>query len=275
MLVFGSNLVMEIDAYRRKRLQALIDDESGGNVEAFARTHNQSAPRLRQMLSPTYRDGNGFKERAARRLESELGLSKLYFDLGFEREVMAQQHTSVTDDRSIIAPKRGQSGTWMAEDGDTLDEQELPHPTEDEFAFVPQLDIAAACGNGRFEDHVVVKGGLAFKKSFLREQGVPEQSARIIYSSGGSMAPTVQDGRVVLLNLSQRDPIDTKIFAICLPDGGLVLKRLIRDYHPAAGAIVWILRSDNPDKTQFPDKILPPDDRTIIVGRAVWTDNLL
>jgi hypothetical protein len=53
------------------------------------------------------------------------------------------------------------------------------------------------------------------------------------------------------------------------------LKRLVHDYHPSAGAIVWILRSDNADKIAFPDKILPPDDRTMIIGRAVWTDSIL
>jgi hypothetical protein len=60
-----------------------------------------------------------------------------------------------------------------------------------------------------------------------------------------------------------------------MPDGGLVLKRLIWDFHPAVGQQTWIIRSDNPDKMTFPDKLLPPDDRTMIAGRAVWTDSLL
>lgn len=152
---------------------------------------------------------------------------------------------------------------------------ELPIPTEDRFAMVPQLDIAAACGEGRYVDHVVVKGGLAFKRSSLRGFGVPENSARIIYAAGGSMWPTIQDGRVVLLNTAERSPKDGKVYAICTPDGGLVLKRLIWDYHPSMGAQTWIMRSDNPDKTAHPDKILPPDDRTMIIGQAVWNDNVL
>ncbi len=152
---------------------------------------------------------------------------------------------------------------------------DLPHPSDLEFALVPQLDIAAACGDGRFQDHVVVKGGLAFKRSSLRDFGVPENAARIIYADGGSMRPTIQDGRVVLINTADTTPKDGKIYAICLPDGGLVLKRLVYDYHPNSGGMVWIIRSDNPDKTVFPDKLLPPDDRTMIAGRAVWTDSVL
>ncbi|WP_232036219.1 XRE family transcriptional regulator [Burkholderia stabilis] len=152
---------------------------------------------------------------------------------------------------------------------------DLPNPTEDEFSMVPQLDVSAACGDGKFVDHVVVKGGLAFKRSSLRDFGVPEHAARIIYASGGSMSPNIQDGCVVLLNTADRAPKEGKVYAICTPDGGLVLKRLIWDYHPSMGAQTWIMRSDNPDKIAHPDKILPPDDRTMIVGRAVWNDNRL
>lgn len=154
-------------------------------------------------------------------------------------------------------------------------EDELPRPTEEEFAYVPQLDVSAACGEGRFQDHVVVKGGLAFKRSSLRDFGVPEHAARIIYAAGGSMAPTIQDGCVVLVNTADVTPIDGKVYLICKPDGGLILKRLVRDYHPAVGGQAWIMRSDNPDKIAHPDKVLPPDDRTMIAGRAVWNDNRL
>lgn len=152
---------------------------------------------------------------------------------------------------------------------------ELAQPSEDDFALVQQLDVAASCGTGRFVEHVVVKGGLAFKKSSLRDFGLTEESARIIYASGGSMEPTIQDGCVVLLNTADTAPREGRVFAICQPDGDLVLKRLVMDYIPALGAQGWVMRSDNADKNKHPDKILPPDARTMIVGRAVWNDNRL
>jgi phage repressor protein C with HTH and peptisase S24 domain len=175
---------------------------------------------------------------------------------------------------------------WKIEDAAGVERGylDIPHrhepdgvrtPTEAEFALVPQLDVEAACGTGKFVDHVVVKGGLAFKRSSLKDFGVTEKTARIIYASGNSMAPLIQDGCVVLINTADTEPKDGKVYAICTPEGGLVLKRLIRDYHPGLGAQAWIMRSDNPDKTAYPDKLLPPDDRTMIVGRAVWNDNRL
>jgi phage repressor protein C with HTH and peptisase S24 domain len=153
--------------------------------------------------------------------------------------------------------------------------QDLPAPTDDDFALVLQLDVAAACGDGKYVDHVVVKGGLAFKRSSLRDFGVAESDARIIYAAGGSMWPTIQDGCVVLLNTADKEPKEGRVYAICTPDGEIVLKRLIKDYHPAVGGITWLMSSDNPDKNNYPNKILPPDDRTMIIGRAVWNDNRL
>lgn len=176
--------------------------------------------------------------------------------------------------RSNNAPKSGLTEPPKAGEQGRLGD-DLPRPTEEEFAYVPQLDVSAACGEGRFQDHVVVKGGLAFKRTSLRDFGVPEHAARIIYASGGSMAPSIQDGCVVLINMADVTPVDGKVYLICKPDGGLVLKRLIRDYHPGIGAQAWIMRSDNPDKVAHPDKVLPPDDRTMIAGRAVWNDNRL
>ncbi|WP_197328698.1 LexA family transcriptional regulator [Ralstonia syzygii] len=159
--------------------------------------------------------------------------------------------------------------------GSQSDEDVVRQPTDDEFALVPQLNISAACGEGRFVDHVVVKGGLAFKRSSLKDFGVPEAAARIIYASGGSMWPEIKDGCVVLLNTADATPADGNVYAICMPDGSLVLKRLVNEYSPGIGANVWIMRSTNPDKNAYPDKLLPPDDRTTIIGRAVWNDNRL
>jgi phage repressor protein C with HTH and peptisase S24 domain len=215
-------------------------------------------------------------DKMARKIEDALGEAYGWMDAEHgDNSAFAYHSSGQSDVRKKRHAKRLFPDIGTGAGSNLQIEDELPQPTEEEFAIVPQLDIAAACGNGRFEDHVVVKGGLAFKKSFLREQGVPETAARIIYSDGGSMRPTIQDGRVVLINTAERSPIDGKIYAVCLPDGGLILKRLVHDYHPAVGGIVWILRSDNSDKAQFPDKILPPDDRTMVIGRAVWTDNIL
>src|SRR5690349_5788201 len=94
MLVLRFNSFMNIDAYRRRRLQELVEKEANGNVAAFARAHNQDPARLRQILSENYRGGRSFGEGVARRLESDLGLPPLYFDLGIEKQIAPPESVS-------------------------------------------------------------------------------------------------------------------------------------------------------------------------------------
>jgi SOS-response transcriptional repressor LexA len=99
---------MDIHEHRRQRLSALIDsdDLARGNVAAFARNHNQDAARLRQILNANYREGQSFGERVARRLELDLGLAPMYFDLGFA----AREHNPPQPDPLITAASRHEIG---------------------------------------------------------------------------------------------------------------------------------------------------------------------
>ncbi|WP_052393566.1 S24 family peptidase [Mycoavidus cysteinexigens] len=224
---------------RKIILQELLKSRFGGSQAAMARALKRSPSQIHQWLSGHRMIGDA----GARHIEMTLGLALGWMD------------GKVSFPRSL--------------------KEDVGVATDDEFALIPHLDIAAACGEGRFVDQVVLKGRLAIERSTLRDLGVSEAAARIIYAAGGSMWPTIQDGGLVLINIADITPKDGKVYAICTPDGGLVLKRLIWDYHPNIGAQTWIMRSDNSDKAVHPDKVLPPDDRTMIVGRAVWNDNRL
>lgn len=256
---------------RRARLAELIHLHFSDRQSEFVAHIDGNQGEISALLRDPKKSFGAVK---ARNLEKQAGLLKGSLDEEAGAPFFAYQMEADGKD-SKSTGKPGVIGASGSEAVGRLAEQSLPQPTEEEFAFVPQLDLAAACGEGRFQDHVVVKGGLAFKRSSLRDFGVPEDAARIIYAAGGSMLPTIQDGRVVLINTADKTPLDGKVYLICMPDGGLVLKRLIRDYHPAVGGQAWIMRSDNPDKIAHPDKVLPPDDRTMIAGRAVWNDNRL
>lgn len=160
---------------------------------------------------------------------------------------------------------------WM----DTDHSREPRSPSEDEYSLVPVLDVHAACGNGYFNDQTLVEGRFALPKVMLHNLGMPEGRGRIIHATGNSMSPTIQDGAVVLINLADRELKLGKVYAACSPHEGLVLKRLIYEYNEATGTSVWIMRSDNPDKNQYPDRRLPPDESTVIAGRAVWVGHKL
>lgn len=220
-----------------------------------------------------------------RRLKEERNLKglsqqQLADAVGIKQSAISQLESGAsqkTTYAAAIAAKLGVNALWLETGrGPKYPEVSEPQsPSEDEYFLVPILDVHAACGNGHFNDQALVEGGFALPKVMLHDLGVPEGQGRIIHAKGNSMAPTIQDGAVVLINLADKEPMMSKVYAVCLPHEGLVLKRLTYEYIEAEGTSVWMMKSDNPDKNQHPDRRLPPDESTIIVGRAVWYGNRL
>lgn len=65
---------------RRRNLRRLIDDEFGGVDAHFAQKYDYTRSRVAQFLSPTYNNGKGIGDRAARLLEKKLSLEPLSLD---------------------------------------------------------------------------------------------------------------------------------------------------------------------------------------------------
>ena len=140
-------------------------------------------------------------------------------------------------------------------------------PTAMDYALVPQYSAHGAAGNGHLNGHVEVTGGLVFKRAWLTRIGLRERNLHVIYVQGHSMEPTVCDADVVLIDESQTELRDARIFVICKPDGELIIKRLIQS---VTGG--WIIRSDNDDKRSYPDQLISESEveNLRIIGRVVW-----
>ncbi|WP_312669700.1 LexA family transcriptional regulator [Stutzerimonas nitrititolerans] len=140
-------------------------------------------------------------------------------------------------------------------------------PSSDDYALIPQYTAKGSSGNGYLNDHVEIKGGLAFKRDWLCRMGLKPDNLRVAYNHGDSNWPTLTDGEVVLLDVAAIEPANGKMFALLDPDGEMIFKRLIRDIKGG-----WLIRSDNDNKTLYPD--MPISDEGIrgvdIVGRIVW-----
>jgi len=140
-------------------------------------------------------------------------------------------------------------------------------PSSDDYALIPQYTAKGSSGNGYLNDHVEIKGGLAFKRDWLCRMGLKPDNLRVAYNHGDSNWPTLTDGEVVLLDVAALEPANGKMFALLDPDGEMIFKRLIRDIKGG-----WLIRSDNDNKTLYPD--MPISDEGIrgvdIVGRIVW-----
>jgi phage repressor protein C with HTH and peptisase S24 domain len=141
--------------------------------------------------------------------------------------------------------------------------------SDDSVAHIPILDVRAAAGAGATNGDEQVLAYLPFPREFLRALGVKPDRVRALHAYGDSMEPTIPDGRLVLVDLGDRDISRPRVFVLRTPDG-LRLKRVQR---LVDGSIR--LLSDN--KELYPPEMIAGADINGIkvIGRAIWTERLL
>lgn len=142
-------------------------------------------------------------------------------------------------------------------------EEEL---NEEEYFFLPQLNIRLSAGNGNIVWHVDEKGQRqAFRRAWGKRLGIrPEQAATMV-AAGESMEPRIQDGDSLVIDYKQQHIIDGKIYAIAYA-GEVYVKRLFKQI----GGGLRIV-SDNPDKIRYPDVFVTQENmqHLQIIGRVV------
>lgn len=167
------------------------------------------------------------------------------------------------NDLRLLANALGVSLIELVEDS----EEGTQHSGMPDHALITQYSAKGSAGEGFSNGHVEVRGGLMFKRDWLRRMGLKEQNLRVIYADGYSMSPTICHEDAVLLDTSQTEPRDGRIYAMLKPEGELILKRLVRGITGG-----WIIRSDNEDKRQYPDQVASDNEigHLRILGRLVW-----
>ncbi|ELY22293.1 XRE family transcriptional regulator [Vreelandella titanicae] len=175
-----------------------------------------------------------------------------------------------------IAHELGVSALWLATgkgemvgavSGRPASQAVALPPSSNDYALIPQLSARGENGHGYLNDHVEVKGDLAFKREWLAKIGAKPESLSVIYADGDSMEPYIVSGDVVLIDHGCTTPMNGKVFAIRRPDNSISIKRLIQH---VSGE--WVLSSDNPNKALYRDELI--DSASVcqvpIIGKVVW-----
>jgi len=250
MLVSWSNVGMDIHEHRRRRLSALIDSDKAapGNVAAFARKHNQDAARLRQVLNASYREGQSFGERVARRLEKDLGLPPMYFDLGFA----PQEHKTSASDTSMTGQNPALIKRLLPEGQGNVLTWERPEDLEDDGdrVWIDRYDYRFSAGSGLMQWEVRQKKALPFEVGFFKALGVRPQDCRLAQVHGRSMEPYLFHRDMMMICTSKAQIKDGHIYAVYFEDEQLV-KQIFKEPNGALR-----LHSYNPE---FPDRVLIGD----------------
>lgn len=123
-----------------------------------------------------------------------------------------------------------------------------PEELGEEYVLIPRLDVKFSAGNGRIVWHVDEKGQKqAFRRAWCQRLGINPDHAATIVNEGQSMEPRLIDGDSLVVDYKATNIIDGKVYAIAYQNE-LYVKRLFKQ--PDGGLLV---RSDNPDKTRYPD----------------------
>ncbi len=145
-------------------------------------------------------------------------------------------------------------------------EGEEPKYDEDEgFVAIRSVKVVAAMGGGRaVEDEVEEGEPYHFRAAWVRNAlRVSPEDLRILRVEGDSMAPTLLDGDIVLIDLTRRTPTPPGVFVLF--DGmGLVAKRI--EHVPNSDPPTMRIISDNPRYSVYERTA----DEVNLIGRVRW-----
>lgn len=95
-----------------------------------------------------------------------------------------------------------------------------------ELVLAPRFEVTASAGNGAYQiGDEAVTDVLAFKRDYLRELGVTPERVAVIAVHGDSMAPTLQDGDLIIVDTTPPERRMPGIYVL-VRDDTLLVKRL-------------------------------------------------
>ncbi len=136
--------------------------------------------------------------------------------------------------------------------------------TYEDMLYSELYDLRFCCGDGvGFTEFEPLQKLLPFDGSFFTKRRINPKNFKMVYAKGDSMAPYINEGDVVGMDISDIEPREGQVYAIWL-DGDWMIKRIFKE-----GGGVLRLSSDN---NQFRDKIIDASngESLKIIGRVVY-----
>ena len=177
-----------------------------------------------------------------------------------------------------LAAKTGVDLLWLA--GLEKGEPKPPEPPRNTVS-IDELNIEAAAGAGRFQDQVELVQGIEFPRVFVQKLGLSEKHLKFLRVKGESMAPTISEGALLLLDTreqghklpavrkpSARRKSPPEIYVFNHGDLGYRVKR-IETLDDRSAYLV----SDN--MAEHPPELIDRNSPITIIGRVAWWDNRL
>jgi phage repressor protein C with HTH and peptisase S24 domain len=145
--------------------------------------------------------------------------------------------------RSIHAPALARtlriSLNWLLTGSGVMDQivaSEPEHLYDEKYVYVARFVASGGLGRGIHNaQHVEISGTHAFRRDWILKMGWRPEALAVIDAEGPSMAPTINDGDVVLINTDDIKIVSGHIYAIEDSENGTRIKRLHRQIRSRCG----------------------------------------
>lgn len=137
----------------------------------------------------------------------------------------------------------------------------FPGEEMDGFVLVPRVKATAGAGES-WELDSDIAGMYAFRESFMRAIGIKPKNAIMMYVRGDSMEPLICDHDTILIDTSDKKPIEGFLYVLALGER-LMVKRLQQIPNG------WNIVSENRNYPPVPIEGQEQDSLNII-GRVRW-----
>lgn len=140
-------------------------------------------------------------------------------------------------------------------------------PNTDNYEFIRSQTLIGVAGDGdepESQDIERIEDELAFKRSYFQKRKLRSKNLRIGQVEGLSMYPKLDDGETVVYDISQRDIVSNKIYAI-VGETKPRYKKLQK-----TGNTVLIVSENQDPQYQPPEAVSLEDAQRMIIGRLVW-----
>lgn len=238
----------DIDEIRRENMR-LIEREVGGTTEAAALCG--MSPSQFANLRDGAKDSKtgkprGMRKETARRIEECAKKPSGWMDTDHQDPTHGTANAPTPSMQPILA--------WEHP-------EDLP---EGEFVLIPRLGVHLSAGHGceQVEIELLEKQPQAFRADWIRKKHLQPKKLASMTADGDSMEERIQHGDALVVDTSQTDVMDGKVYALWY-DGGERVKRLYR----LPGGVLRI-QSDNP---KHPTIEVPASEmeHVRIIGRVV------
>jgi phage repressor protein C with HTH and peptisase S24 domain len=181
----------------------------------------------------------------------------------------AEREGSGSSDTPVYANACGVSALWLATGegemhGNNRTPKEIELENNPEYPAIRRVKLKAQAGaSGYAVEYQKEDDGppIVFRADWYKSKGYKPEKMLALRVTGESMAPSMYEGDLIVINTTSTAPKDGAPFLVNY-EGEIVVKRLTRDDG------LWWLTSDNPDQRRYGRKVC--NGGTEIIGEVVY-----